>query len=141
MRGSGSQALRLPEGEQGGGATDLPLLPLFDAVLLPGGVMRVTIAPGTSTALVEMLLRQQGGQVLVAAVPYLRSRSGGKVANIAALAAPSSEEHGSGDHLDLDQLHSFGTAARVLQLVRHTQARRSLVRVYGLHLGRIPLSL
>ncbi|KAI3436093.1 hypothetical protein D9Q98_002151 [Chlorella vulgaris] len=146
MRGSGSQALRLPEGEQGGGATDLPLLPLFDAVLLPGGVMRVTIAPGTSTALVEMLLRQQGGQVLVAAVPYLRSRSGGKVANIAALAAPSSEEHGSGDHLDLDQLHSFGTAARVLQLVRHTQSGgwtvtlegRCRLRVCSVHLSSHP---
>jgi hypothetical protein len=106
--------------------TDLPLLPLFNAVLLPGGVVRVTIPAGwrKSTALVELLLQQQGGEVLVAAVPYLTAGgAGGRAASAAAAVGGSGgdDEGGSDDHLDLDRLHHTGTAARVLQLVRRTQ--------------------
>ena len=118
-------------GSGGSGAADLPLLPLFDHVLLPGGFLRVTIPASwrKSSALVDLLLQRQGGEVLVAAVPYLTggsSGAGGSKGAAAAAAALSSgaEEEGAGsgdDQLDLDRLHHTGTAARVLQLVRRTQ--------------------
>eukprot|EP00887_Chlorella_sp_A99_P006545 scaffold3.g6545.t1 len=58
----------------------LPLLPLFDHVLLPGGFVRVHIPAAwrKSTALVEHLLQRQGGEVLVAAVPYLTHGTPGR---------------------------------------------------------------
>jgi hypothetical protein len=115
--------------QRAAGTADLPLLPLFAAVLLPGGIVRVTIPAGwrKSSALVQLLLQQQGGEVLVAAVPYLSSSDKRQ------LAAPTSnggsgghdEEAEGDDHLDLERLHHTGTAARVLQMVRRTQVRLS----------------
>lgn len=94
----------------------LPLLPLFDHVLLPGGFVRVVVPTSwrKSAALVQHLLAQQG-EVMVAAVPY--TGPGGR-------ALPGEEEEApEEEHLDLDRLHGCGTAARVLQLLRRTQVR------------------
>lgn len=132
IRGPGEQPRQVDRPASGSTTTDLPLLPLFNAVLLPGGVVRVTIPAGwrKSTALVELLLQQQGGEVLVAAVPYLTAGSagGGGAAGAGAVpaggAAGGDEEGAGDDHLDLDRLHHTGTAARVLQLVRRTQVRK-----------------
>lgn len=75
--------------------------------------MRVLIPPAwrKSAALVQHLLQQQGADVYVAAVPYMA----GKTLDEGGL----SEE----EHLDLEKLHHTGTAARVLQLLKRTQAR------------------
>lgn len=140
----------------------LPLLPLFQSVLLPGGFLRVLIPkawrksaalvsfrargiasawsptsaakapPGPRRAVrrqaltpcsarvpqVQHLLQQQGGEVYVAAVPYFPSRSLGD--------EDAAEQHQLEENLDLDRLHSVGTAARVLQLLRRTEVRRRL---------------
>ena len=87
----------------------LPLLPLFQAVLLPGGFVRVLIPQSwrKSAALVQHLLSQQG-EVYVAAVPYL-----GKAA----------DDDMVDEHLDLEKLYHTGTAARVLQLQKRTEVR------------------
>lgn len=89
----------------------LPLLPLFHTVLLPGGFVRVLIPDSwrKSGSLVQHLLQQSGGEVYVAAVPY-------------SLSKPGDEDEVVEEHLDLDKLHHTGTAARVLQLVKRTEA-------------------
>lgn len=109
-------------GMQPDGTADLPLLPLFDHVLLPGGFLRVTVPASwrKSSALVELLLQQQGGEVLVAAVPYLTGSTGGKGGT--AVSGSGSDMNAGDEQLDLDHLHHTGTAARVLQIVRRTQA-------------------
>ncbi|GAB4821799.1 hypothetical protein N2152v2_008845 [Parachlorella kessleri] len=95
----------------------LPLLPLFQAVLLPGGFVRVLIPQSwrKSAALVHHLLSQQG-EVYVAAVPYL-----GKVA----------DEDMVDEHLDLEKLYHTGTAARVLQLQKRTESGGWTVTLEG----------
>lgn len=105
-------------------AAALPLLPLFDAVLLPGGFARVTIPASwrASAALVELLLQQQGeADVLVAAVPFLTGKPTSGSSGAAGGGAGSDDEGLADDPLDLDKLHHTGTAARVLQLARRTQ--------------------
>lgn len=113
-------------GPDGGGTdggtravTPLALLPLFDHVLLPGGFLRVTIPASwhKSNALVEELLQAQTGEVVVAAVPLL--------------ADPGQVGAGDDPQLDLDRLHSTGTAARVLQLVRRTASGSWTVTLEG----------
>lgn len=109
---------------QSGGGAALPLLPLFDAVLLPGGFARVTIPASwrTSASLVELLLQQQGdADVLVAAVPFLTGKPGSSAAAGPDRGGGSDDEGLADDPLDLDRLHHTGTAARVLQLARRTQ--------------------
>lgn len=99
--------------------TQLPLLPLFDHVLLPGGFLRVTIPASwhKSDALVEELLQARSGEVVVAAVPLL--------------AAPDQAGAGDDPQLDLDRLHGTGTAARVLQLARRTAGGSWTVTLEG----------
>lgn len=99
--------------------TQLPLLPLFDHVLLPGGFLRVTIPASwhKSEALVDELLRAQAGEVVVAAVPLL--------------ADPDHLGAGDDAQLDLDRLHGMGTAARVLQLARRTASGGWTVTLEG----------
>ena len=98
---------------------ELPLLPLFDHVLLPGGFVRVHIPASwrKSTALVQHLLQQQGGEVLVAAVPYMTGSDEGSPG------AGQGEEAPLDETLDWSRLHAIGTAARVVQLLRRTQVR------------------
>ncbi len=112
----------VPKQASGGAAAGLPLLPLFDAVLLPGGFARVTIPASwrASAPLVELLLQQQGdADVLVAAVPFL---TGKPSSSSSAAGGGRTEDEGlADDPLDLDKLHHTGTAARVLQLARRTQ--------------------
>lgn len=137
--------MRTTRGQQGAGqlvlhqngpgaTTALPLLPLFDAVLLPGGFARVAIPASwqKSRALVE-LLQNEAGEVLVAAVPYLTGSSGSGGVVAARRGSSSDDEAGGPDvDLDLDRLHHTGTAARVLQLVRRTQVRLQTAASLGL---------
>ena len=134
------------------GGSSLPLLPLFDHVLLPGGFLRVTIPVDwrKSGALVEQLLQQQGpGELLVAAVPYLAAgASAGASDGGAPASAPEDGEESGDASLDLERLHHTGTAARVLQLVRRTALGgwtvtlegRCRLRVRGVHLASRPPS-
>ena len=126
---AGSREQHAPR-KRGESGADLPLLPLFDHVLLPGGFLRVTVPAGwrKSSALVELLLQQQAGEVLVAAVPYLTGSAGRGGSAFGSSGGtggggPSEEDGAGDDQLDLDRLHHTGTAARVLQLVRRTQVR------------------
>lgn len=128
----GVQLVPQRSGGSGGAPTAcLPLLPLHNAVLLPGGFARVAIPASwsRSRALIE-LLQQQAGEVLVAAVPYLQrggSERGGRAAGGGGSSSGSEDEAGSeGAELDLDRLHHTGTAARVIQLTRRTQVRWAL---------------
>jgi hypothetical protein len=100
--------------------THLPLLPLVDAVLLPGAFLRVHLSSkGHATALLQHLLRQEGDEVLVAAVPLLPPMPGRKGCTV----PPLTEEEGEEGGIDLGLLHELGTAARIVQLSRRTQVR------------------
>ncbi|KAL4458772.1 hypothetical protein ABPG75_013637 [Micractinium tetrahymenae] len=122
-----------------GPVTQLPLLPLFDHVLLPGGFLRVTIPASwrKSAALVEELLQAQEGEVVVAAVPYLTggaAAAGGSRAAAALQHPPGDPDElgaGADPQLDLDRLYSTGTAARVLQLTRRTASGGWVVTLEG----------
>lgn len=84
---------------------ELPLLPLFPHVLLPAGMLTVTMSG--SNPLIKHLAHASGPDTLVAAVPYDPP--------------PEREEEAAAGHelvLDHDRLFHTGTAARVAQLLK-----------------------
>ena len=87
----------------------LPILPLFEnRVLLPGAFARQKSTQYEST-LIEYLLR--------------RRSSPGLVVDVVAVPTPTLENDPDHPHhhhpLSLDQIHSIGTAARIIELVRN----------------------
>ena len=87
---------------------ELPLLPLYPHVLLPAGMLTVTIAG--NNPLIKHLAHASGPDTLVAAVPYDP--------------APEREDEDISWQelvLDHDRLFHTGTAARVAQLLKDSK--------------------
>ncbi|KAL0036800.1 hypothetical protein WJX79_010572 [Trebouxia sp. C0005] len=99
--------------------TELPFLPLYNQVLLPGAFARVHFERSgpVSGPLLEYLLAQHGEQVLVAAVSVLE--------------ADKSKQIDNTEDADSAKLKNVATAARVLQVSRNTQTGAWVVTLEG----------